>query len=525
MENIQKTKSATKTDSKSNKTIEDVLFSALSVDGKHLNKWDLLDALERAGILQDDPRFKELFLKLNSKDGDLKAINSKKFKTLISENKINFQKAIQGDQIVPDFEAFSKEIQKIYNDAKKNNGGKVADYIPQLKKVLPNKFGISICSIDGQRFSIGDHSEYFSIQSVSKPINYCLALEENGGDFVHNHVGREPSGVGFNEITFDKRKRPHNPMINAGAIMTSSLIKNKLDPASRFDYVIDMWRRLCGGHMPHFNNAVYLSERGAADRNFALAYLMQENKRFPENTNLEKTLEFYFQCCSIELSSDALSIAASTLANGGTCPFTGDRVFGNEAVKFCLSLMSSCGMYDFSGEFAFSIGLPAKSGDGGGLMIVIPKVMGISVWSPPLDENGNSVRGIEVCSKLVSRYNFHNFDCLTQATGQKIDPTHVKNQSKIDGVIALCWAAANGDLKEIQRLVAKGVKLDEADYDGRCALHLAAAEGQEKVIKYLIDKKIYLHPKDRWGHTPLMEAKRANNKEIIELFNKHGQIH
>jgi glutaminase len=236
---------------------------------------------------------------------------------------------------------------------------------------------------------------------------------------VHTHIGREPSGHSFNAITLDSRQRPHNPMINAGAIVSCSLIKSGQSASERFAHVFDTWRRLTAGGDVSFNNTVFLSERDSADRNFALAYFLRENAAFPKNTGISATLDCYFQCCSVEMTCDSMAIAAATLANGGVNPLTDERVFSIDTVKNCLSLMHSCGMYDFSGEFAFLIGVPAKSGVGGGIMVVVPEVLGYCVWAPPLDEHGNSVRGIEFCKSLMSKYSFHNFDIVSGAEGKK----------------------------------------------------------------------------------------------------------
>ena len=191
-------------------------------------------------------------------------------------------------------------------------------------------------------------------------------------------MGREPSGQSFNELALNPKGLPHNPMVNAGAIMTTSLIRPDLDIADRFDHVAATWARLTGGGRIGFNNAVYLSERQTADRNFALGYSMRESGAFRPGTDLQQTLEFYFQGCSIEVDAQLLAVAAASLANAGLCPLTEDPVFSAGTVQSCLSLMSSCGMYDFSGEFAFTIGLPAKSGVSGALMLVIPGLMGIA---------------------------------------------------------------------------------------------------------------------------------------------------
>ncbi len=398
----------------------------------------------------------------------------------------------------------------------------MADYIPQLRNVDPDQLAIAVCTVDGQRFSLGDAAVGFSIQSVCKPINYCLALEEHGPEVVHRHVGREPSGRGFNELGFDHEGRPHNPMINSGAIMCCSLIKKQLDMADRFDYVANAWRGLSGGGRVGFNNAVYLSERGTADRNFVLGYSMRESRSFPSGTNLMETLEFYLQCCAIEVDAEVVSVAAATLANGGVSPTARGHVLSTGTVQRCLSLMSSCGMYDYSGEFAFEIGLPAKSGVSGALMIVVPKVMGICVWSPRLDRNGNSVRGIEFCRQLVSRYNFHVFDGLvdSDSTGKR-DPRLTRNQAVITDALRLCWDASVGDVEEIRTLVESGADPNLGDYDGRTPLHLAATEGHPDVVAYLLDKGVDANPVDRWGGTPLGDAERAGHAAVVALLKPH----
>ena len=217
-----------------------------------------------------------------------------------------------------------------------------------------------------------------------------------------------------------------------------------------------------------------------------------------------------------------LAVAAASLANAGVCPLTEDSVFTPGTVQSCLSLMSSCGMYDFSGEFAFTIGLPAKSGVSGALMLVVPGLMGICVWSPRLDELGNSVRGIEFCRKLVTAYNVHVFDSLVAGHGRsaKRDPRRKKNQSRIEGVVALTWAASQGDLTEVRALVAAGVEPGTADYDGRTPLHLAAAEGQPEVVSYLLALGADPTPQDRWGGTPLSDAEGNGHTQVAELLRQ-----
>lgn len=494
------------------------LFASLDVNGNgEIYKRDILEALSSRGILSDDPRIQEIIAKLfELKDND--PINSALFHDIIYRNITLIERALKGELIIPDFRSFSNVVSDIFESTKSNLDGHVADYIPQLARVNPNFYAISICTVDGQRLNIGDATMPYCVQSTCKPINYCIALEDSGESNTHNHVGREPSGRGFNELTLNKDGRPHNPMINAGAIMTSALIKPKLNVSDRFDHVLDKWQMLTGGRRPGFNNAVYLSERQTADRNFALGYFMRENNAFPENTDLHEILEFYFQCCSIELTCSDHANVAGTLANAGICPITRERVFSSETTKNCLSLMYSCGMYDFSGEFAFSVGLPAKSGVSGSLVLVVPGVCGITIWSPNLDQFGNSVRAVQIAQKLVQNFNFHNYDSLIENMVKK-DPRLQKNEDKLKGVMEANFAASQGDLNEIKSLEAKGVDLNEADYDGRTPIHIAVSEGHFNIVEYFIARNLKLDPKDRWGGTPLEDAKRHGHDKIVTLLD------
>lgn len=479
-----------------------------------LNAKSLLDALAKSGIQSTDPRLKGLWEDYPELAAD--GISLKTFEGLLGKHNL-VRNALNKKLCIPDWEEFTSIVVEILETVKKDNKGKVADYIPQLARVNPDYFACSICTIDGQRFSYGDAQMPFCLQSTCKPVNYSIAIENLGETVVHKHVGREPSGRSFNELSLNNAGLPHNPLINSGAIMCVSLIEREKDMADRFDSVTQTWKRLCASPNINFNNAVYLSERQTADRNFALAYFMREKKAFPEQTDIVDTLEFYFQCCSIEVNAVDMAVAASTLANGGVNPLNGDRIFRELTVQHALSLMLSCGMYDFSGEFAFKIGLPAKSGVSGALMVVVPNVMGIVIWSPCLDELGNSYRGVAFCEELVKRFNFHHYDSLVHETN-KTNPRRRNNETRINNIVHLIWAATNGDLDEIRRLESEGMDLSQADYDGRTALHLAASENQLEVVDFLIQRKVPIEPIDRWGGKPIEDAERAGHKEIVALL-------
>ncbi len=506
---------------------DNLLFASLDVENLgSIPAKRLFESLAASGILLDDPRIDTKALGIRDvRDLADTHITQQEFTAFLQDSQSTLiRDTLQGNLVIPDFDGFRSDLTSLFDVTKLNTSGKVADYIPQLGRVDPKHFAVSVCTTDGQRLSLGEGNVPFCIQSVCKPINYCIALEEFGADVVHRHVGREPSGIGFNSLVLNAHGLPHNPLINAGAIMTCSLIRPQLEMADRFDTVIDTWRRLGGNGFVGFNNAVYLSERQTADRNFALGYFMREKQAFPKGTNLIDTLEFYFQCCSIETPSDVMSVVAATLANGGICPLTGERVLGNDTVKNCLSLMSSCGMYDFSGEFAFVVGLPAKSGVGGGLMVVVPNLLGLCIWSPALDDIGNSVRGVEFCKRLVSTFNFHVYDSLASSASQKSDPRQKRLYNRVDAITALCYAAATGDVKEIRQMIARGVDINAADYDGRTAMHLAASEGFAGVVRLLIARGAHVNPRDRWGNTPLGDARSGLRSEVISLLEQHSGI-
>jgi glutaminase len=477
----------------------------------------MLERLSEAGLRRDDSRLQEVFRALEATE--TQPIDFDSFSTVIGPCRVLVERALAGRLAIPDFSEFTQEVSEIYEASRARAEGKLPTYIPQLARVNPERFAVTICTIDGQMFSIGDFKQDFSVQSCGKPLNYCLALEEHGENLVHRYIGREPSGRGFNELSLDPDGKPHNPMINSGAIMACALIQRGRDLADRFEFVLDSYKKLAGGRKVGFSNSVYLSERRSADRNFALGYLMREHKAFPEHTQLIETLEFYLQCCSIEANTEVMAVMAGTLANAGVCPTSGQRVFKPGTVQNCLSLMSSCGMYDFSGEFAFTVGLPAKSGVSGAIIGVVPNVMGFCTWSPRLDEHGNSVRGIEFCRRLVETYNFHAFDNLTGMSDKK-DPRLARAQDFADEVGQLTWAASFGDLKAIRQLIARGVDPERGNFDERTALHLAAAEGHLEIVEYLLGLGVEPRPVDRFGNTPLDDAEREGHEPVVRLLSQ-----
>lgn len=494
-----------------------IFESFLTGSEERVRASEIRRVLGKCGLRDDDPRLASMFDQLSRVPSDT-TYSEDDFLDLARTGLLIIESAASGRLVIPEFRDFADAAGEVYQAALEHRTGRVADYIPQLGRVDPEQFGAAICTIDGQRMTEGDAKTPFCIQSVSKPLSYCIALEELGESIVHQHMGCEPSGVSFNELSLNKDGLPHNPMINAGGIMSCALIKRGEPVADRFDHVMNMWTRLGGGVRPGFSNSVYLSERATADRNFALGYSMREHNAFPEGADLIACLEFYFQCCSLETTADALSVVAATLANGGLCPLTGEQVLSAETVQSCLSLMLSSGMYDYSGEWAFRIGLPAKSGVSGVVLTVIPNVMGVCTWSPRLDAQGNSVRGIEFCKKLVEVFNFHIYDGLGASASEKLDPRRRRDADERQLFVDLCWAASEGDCDGVQRLSLRGVDVNAADYDGRTPLHLAAADGRAETVKLLLSLGARPESTDRWGNTPLEDARRSGHPLVLDTL-------
>ena len=493
-------------------------------DGR-ISHWEVLTRLQRSGLQPDDPRIAEALAGLKAADGAPRQIGFQQFKALAKHNSSLIRRAVEGNLAVPDFSALTSDIDRMYAELIPVRSGAVADYIPQLARVNPEQLAIAVCTVDGQRFSVGDATTMFCLQSVSKMVSYCLALDEHGTEAVHR--ARGPGAV--------------RPVIQrAGAEPEGPTAQPDGQRRGDHDRLADPARsghrrpvRSCGRDLaaadrrrPDRVQQRRLPVRTADRRPELRPGLLDAGKRrVPARHRPDPTLEFYFQGCSIEVDAQMLAVAAASLANAGVCPLTEDPVFSPGTVQSCLSLMSSCGMYDFSGEFAFTIGLPAKSGVSGAVMLVIPGLMGICVWSPRLDEHGNSVRGIEFCRKLAAAYNVHVFDSLHAGRGRadKRDPRRKKNQTQIEGVVALTWAASQGDLDEVRALLAAGVEPGTADYDGRTPLHLAAAEGQLDVVRYLLAAGARPQPADRWGGTPLSDAEGNGHTHVAELIRQAAQ--
>lgn len=287
--------------------------------------------------------------------------------------------------------------------------GKVADYIPALGQADPSRLGIALYDNEGNLQVAGDYTKKFTIQSISKPLVFLLALVESGEDKVFSKVGMEPTGDPFNSIirleTFDKRK-PLNPLINAGAISVVSLIDGK-DNIEKIEKILSFMRKLSGNDNISVDNSVFLSEKVTGDRNRSMLYFLKSIGNI--EGNVEDILDLYFMQCAIKATCVDLARIGLVLANRGYDPIRKAQIVPAKAVSIVNAMMTTCGMYDESGEFAVRVGIPAKSGVGGGILCSVPKRYGIGVYGPALDRKGNSIAGFHLLEKLSEEFNLSIF--------------------------------------------------------------------------------------------------------------------
>ena len=314
--------------------------------------------------------------------------------------------------------------------------GVLANYIPELAEVDPERLGASIAMVDGELYASGDTDSLFTIQSISKPFVYALALADRGFERVLDKVGVEPSGEPFNEISLeDSSGRPLNPMINAGAITTHSLVGTEtMNRAERMERVISGLSAFAGRSLD-VDEAVYSSEIEHAHRNLAIAHMLRSHDILTENPT--GVVEGYTRQCSLLVTVQDLAMMAATLANYGVQPVTGEQVVPKTVVRQVLSVMFTCGMYNAAGDWATQVGIPAKSGVGGGIIGAVPGQLGLATFSPRLDVHGNSVRGVSLFERFSSDMGMHVMNIPTVARSAIRANYRIGSGEKITQVIQL----------------------------------------------------------------------------------------
>lgn len=306
-----------------------------------------------------------------------------------------------------------QRLAELYESHRRLERGSVAQYYTSgigYTAAAPGEgvrepFGIAVCTLDGEVHPVGDHDQPFALQSISKVFTYALALEDHERATVLRRVGVEPTGDRFNAIAFgEHRTRASNPMVNTGALVTASLILGDT-LEERVERIVGSMRLHAGHDRLGCDPETLALELASADRNRAVAYLLRSEGAL--SGDVEELVRLYLSACSVRVTCEDLAVMAATLANGGVNPITRERAPKPRRLRDVLSVMYTCGMYDFAGEWAFEVGVPAKSGVSGGIMAVIPGKLGIGVYSPGLDAHGNSVRGVEVCREISQRLGLH----------------------------------------------------------------------------------------------------------------------
>jgi glutaminase len=319
-------------------------------------------------------------------------------------------------------ELVRQQLDELHEKYRLTGDAEVVSFYPPEAEADRHLFGLAGTNVDGTQWQAGDCSVPFPLHSVSKVFTYGLALEDNGTEETLRRVGVEPSGDPFNSITFDEvHHRPHNPMINAGALVAASLVAGK-DVDEKVDRILERYRVYAGNPELAVDQRILRQQLRSNDRNLGLCYIMRSLGMI--DGDIDEVVETYLSACSITVTAADLSVMGATLAKGGINPFTGERAVAREHVRSIVSVMMSCGMYDAAGQWANEVGIPAKSGVSGDIVCVLPRYFGFGVYSPGLDEHGNSVRGVNLCRELSATFGLHVFaDPADSRFGRVAQPT------------------------------------------------------------------------------------------------------
>ncbi|RXM92152.1 Glutaminase liver isoform, mitochondrial [Acipenser ruthenus] len=478
------------------KVAADVLFESFASEGG-VNMANFFEAVWSSGIRKSDPRIKDCYLlmkKLQQADG---TVDRNTFHRCVTGFVSFILKALQGRFVIPDFPTFTEETQKIFMKCKQ-----LSSFKSELDSLENDsrKWGVSICTADGQRLSLGDCAEPCLLGECSWPLLYGIAVEQFSADYVHRYVGMEEFSKHDSSFTLTKQGIPHSPLVETGAIITSSLLQLAaglgVEEEEKYESVLNLFRRLCNKGNVNLNCTRHQNLRKESIRLHALSFFLQEKKCFPESVDIGAALDLMLQGLSTEVTCESGAAMAATLANGGLCPLSDDQT-----------------------------SIPAKSSKNGLVLAVVPGVMGIACWSPELDAFGNSWKGVHFCQELVSAFQLHSFDIRTPFR-QVVTYRQWKAESEGYQIMNVLLAAYRGDVRSLRRYLLSGADVNSVDYDGRSALHVAASEGHLEVIKFLIENAGADHmATDRWGNTPLQESLRYKHSHAVQLLRRYKDHH
>ncbi|XP_029378058.1 glutaminase liver isoform, mitochondrial isoform X2 [Echeneis naucrates] len=499
------------------KAAADIVFDSFASAGK-INVTQLFESIWSSGLHRSDPRLRECFFHLRKLQDSEGSVDRSTFNRCVTGFVSLILKALQGRFVIPDFSTFTEQTQKLFSRCRQLS----SDQDKEMERVDSTKWGVSICTVDGQRLSLGDWAGSQVLGEVSWPLVYGVAVDLLGSDLVHRYVGVEDYARYDSPFTLTKTGIPHSPLTETGAIVTTSLLqltgRRCAEEEEEYDSVLNVVRRLSNKEHATLNCSSYQSSRKSSVRLRALSFYLQEKQCFPEKVDVSAALDLMLQCSSTEITCESGAVMAASLANGGLCPLSGDQVMSPAATRSLLSMMQVAGMKDYSSVFHYKTSIPAASSSSGFLFAVVPGVLGLMAFSPELDAYGNPWRAVHFCQELISAFQLHSLDVRTPFR-QVLAYRQWKSESEIINVLL---AAFKGDVQSLRRYFLSGVDVNVVDYDGRTALHVAAAEGHTEVIRFLLENT-RANPalKDRWGSSALQEAQRHRKDSAVQLLQGH----
>ncbi|ESN93568.1 hypothetical protein HELRODRAFT_88521 [Helobdella robusta] len=455
--------------------------------------------LNKSGLKANDERLYSVYKKIEElklKNKGLREeeirINFNEMKDFLADNVFLIRQAFVNNMIVPHFSDFCVRVDDLYWACRRNLTGKITSHSKVLYGQKLESWAVSLCTIDGQRHSTGDYGTPVVLHTCCTPVNYALAINEHGANIVNQYISNEPIPRNKDVLYLSPSNVPQNPIDVAGALLVTSLLNVTQNSQQTFDRIVARYNEMSGRTSKKitWNRSFYIHEKGAELGMQAYAHHLKNNLCFPCGTDINETVDLLYKLYSIEMSSESLAILAATLANDGVCPITSERIFTSEAVQSTISIMLSCGI---SSHFSVKVGIPGVAGISGGVMLVCPGLLGAFLWSPPLNDQEVSVRGLQFSERLSEIFDLHYFSFskpTAPTTSHQVEgfPGTQKLQNKSSSNVQAIFAASLGDIQALRSLHMMGHNMESPDYDGRTPLHLAASQGRMNVVKFLVEK-------------------------------------
>ncbi|ESO06750.1 hypothetical protein HELRODRAFT_195098 [Helobdella robusta] len=536
-----------------NEDLSDHLFDLIS-ENNSVSCSEIIRNLAACGLWHNDPRLAKFYVRLENRKKtsilptfhEYDRLSRETFKWLVEGSEVLIKKALCDEFIIPDFIRFCKTLNEIYRDCRTNWGGSSSAWPHEDNKSLghlnfagsgSDYWGVSLCTIDGQRHNMGDVDVFFPLHSCSWPFNYSFAIKQLGSDEVHRFVGSEtpqnfPPSLSQLFPSSPSSLSSLNPLSLPGSLLISSLLHRNVQTAEkRFTKLLSGYEKLVrddeDGRV-RLNEELHEVVRKRSHNWKSVAHSLAAYNCFPRGTCVEETLNMSMLASCLEVDARSLALMAAYYANGGRCPLSMEMpTYIRSAVTLpkiehqqltmtrnTLTFMHS------SSTFSRSIHLPICTSLTGAMILVVNGVLGMCLWSPPLNDEGLSCRGIEFCREFVKRFNLQNSEFT--GFGVKDDPRVRRSFKKVGHMGELLFAAYRGDLSSLRNMHKSGLNMNARDYDGRTALHVACSEGNLDCVRYLIDEcKVDMEAVDRWNHKPLHEATRLQRRDIQDyLVNK-----